>query len=151
MSEKNVETYQVDEGLRFIGENIRVWRNRKGLKQKELAELVHVNPALICQVENGKKMLSISTLKNVADALGVSLGTLIDGEPTERGIALLLETLPKNEREEIKEWIALKVLRLNRPPTSIFSSTMADNEYLIHDSLYLEYDGLPGDEPGEPH
>lgn len=59
------------------GENtVRIWREHRGLSVKQLAEKADVSAAYISQIEGGKREGTVSTLRKVADALGVALDDL---------------------------------------------------------------------------
>lgn len=54
-----------------LGEAIRELRNRRGLTQRQLAEMMGVTVTCISMIETRKRSLSEETLKKAADALGV--------------------------------------------------------------------------------
>jgi DNA-binding XRE family transcriptional regulator len=56
---------------------IRVWREHRGLKSQELARQARISPALLSEIENGKKEGSIKTLAALARALRVDLDDLV--------------------------------------------------------------------------
>jgi len=56
--------------------NIKVIRERKGLEQKELAQLVGISYWWMNHVENGKKRPSIRTIAKIAKVLDVSIEEL---------------------------------------------------------------------------
>ncbi|MGK9167058.1 helix-turn-helix domain-containing protein [Inquilinus limosus] len=59
------------------GENaVRVWREHRGLSMQQLAEKADVSTAYISQIESGKREGTVSTLRKIADALGVALDDL---------------------------------------------------------------------------
>ena len=60
-----------------IGRNVRKYRRCKGLKQCELAELVHVSPQHISHVENSRSQPSLGTLVDIANVLEVGLDQLL--------------------------------------------------------------------------
>ena len=62
-----------------IGERISWLRRLRGLKQKDLAELVGKSKATIASIEGGKLDLSINQLGTYAGALGVKPKSLIMG------------------------------------------------------------------------
>ena len=67
-----------------LGLRIRKLRNVKGLKIVDLAEATGLSSSLISQVERGAISPSIETLKNIGNALGVSVGSLFEEtEPLE--------------------------------------------------------------------
>ena len=56
---------------------IRVWREHRGLKSRDLAGQAGISPALLSEIENGKKEGSIKTLAALARALRVDLDDLV--------------------------------------------------------------------------
>lgn len=61
-----------------VGENIKRIRKEKGLKQKDLAEVLNVSEVMISQWENGSRNPKQSTLIKIAKALDVHLRDLAD-------------------------------------------------------------------------
>jgi len=59
-----------------IGENILLLRKRQGLKQYELAEKVGITALTLVRIETGQSTPQSTTLKCIADALGVSVDEL---------------------------------------------------------------------------
>lgn len=57
---------------RTIGANIRYYRHLRGITQEKLAELVDLNDKLISFYETDKRIPSIYTLIEIADALCVT-------------------------------------------------------------------------------
>ncbi len=64
-----------------IGEKFRNVRNDKGLSMRELAKMSGTTIGTLSQIENNKISPSISTLKKILDALGMTLGEFF--APTE--------------------------------------------------------------------
>lgn len=52
-----------------VGENIRMWREFKGLKQEDLAKRVDVEPCTLSKIENEKSLPNTHMLEDIADAL----------------------------------------------------------------------------------
>ncbi len=63
-------------------EQLKRWREARGLSQTKLAARADVNPATVNQIEGGKRAASPGTLHKLADALDVSLYELLEGEPS---------------------------------------------------------------------
>lgn len=63
-----------------IGENIKYFRKKIGLTQRELAERCELATGTIQQYELRKRQPSIDQLRKIATALGVSLFHLTDGD-----------------------------------------------------------------------
>ena len=63
--------------------NLRRLRNRKNLKQEELAERMHVSRQTISGWETGRRQPDLDTLKKLADALDADIHELIYGSKPE--------------------------------------------------------------------
>lgn len=63
--------------LRTIAKNVYHYRLKKGLTQKELAEKIKVHPSYISHVENARINIYLTTLVNLARALGVGPRDLV--------------------------------------------------------------------------
>lgn len=59
-----------------FGNNCRLFRERMGISQSELADKVGVRPPMINFIENGTKIPSLALSIRIADVLGVSLDSL---------------------------------------------------------------------------
>lgn len=68
--------------MRDIGANIRRARTRRHLTQDDLAQTVHTTRQTISNYETGRSRPDVETLQRLADALGVELTELLDGEPS---------------------------------------------------------------------
>jgi DNA-binding XRE family transcriptional regulator len=62
------------EALVILGEKIKAKRLKKGITQLDLGEAVGCNQDNISRIESGKVNLTIESLSNIADSLGVTLG-----------------------------------------------------------------------------
>ena len=78
--------------LRVIGENTRMYRERAGLTQANLAERVGVGTAFISRVERGQKRMRVETMMAVAEALNVSVDLLL----YQKSMNAQLQTLTPN-------------------------------------------------------
>ncbi|MET1152716.1 cupin domain-containing protein [Arthrobacter sp.] len=80
-----------------IGVRIRSARHLRGISLRQLALDAGVSPGFMSHVENGRSGISISTLRNVAKVLGMTIAELVDGEHRHgRGV------LRKNERPRVE-------------------------------------------------
>lgn len=61
-----------------ISEKIRAIRRKNDLTLKELSEKTGLSVSFLSQVENGTSSLAITSLKKIADALGVSINTFFE-------------------------------------------------------------------------
>ena len=75
----NEESFPLDMVKRLVaGENpIKVYRNHRGLTQRELAATAGIGALYLSQIETGKRMGSAKTLAAIAKALGVAVDDLI--------------------------------------------------------------------------
>jgi len=64
--------------LGSIGENIRKYRRKRNLTQKQLGELLELSNTYLSDIENNRTNPSIKTLKKVAKALEVSYIELLE-------------------------------------------------------------------------
>ena len=55
-----------------VGQKVYEARMKDGISQTQLAEKVGVSNQFICQIEAGKKGVSVETLAKLSDALGIS-------------------------------------------------------------------------------
>jgi transcriptional regulator with XRE-family HTH domain len=60
-------------------EQLKRLREERGLSQVKLAARADLNPATVNQIERGARNASPGTLRKLAEALGVSLVDLIEG------------------------------------------------------------------------
>jgi len=99
-----------------LGKNIKLLRKQKGLTQVQLAEMVGCSQTMITTCENNRKKPSVSTLAQLADALGVSIDQVIGKTPSLkkdnkiRNPKLLkkfeqLEQLPANDKRTVFKMI----------------------------------------------
>jgi two-component system OmpR family response regulator len=63
----------------LVGARIRSIRKERSLTLKQLANKTALSVSLISQIELGKSAASVSTLRKLATALGVTLSYLFDG------------------------------------------------------------------------
>ena len=64
------------------GEIMRMWRERAGLSQYELAELSGVTQKTIYALEHDKNNGSVTTVELLADALGLSIDEYVGHKVT---------------------------------------------------------------------
>ena len=56
---------------------IKVYREHRGMSQKELAAATNISPVYLSQIETGRRVGSAKTLASIAQALEVNLGDLV--------------------------------------------------------------------------
>lgn len=102
--------------LKIIGNNIRQRRKLRGLTQEQLAELVGTNFSYIGKMERGEHNVKIETLQKVANALDVSLPSLLsngifnDIEVSETVLEAATLLLNKDESDQHKAVEMLKLM-----------------------------------------
>lgn len=64
--------------VRF-GRNLSAERNRNGYTQRDLADKASITYQQVSNIERGKAAPMITTAVRLADALDVSVGTLVEG------------------------------------------------------------------------
>ena len=66
--------------MSYLGDNIRLYRERKHISQTELAELCGITPSMISQYESNGKIPNFLMGIKIAQILGVSAEKLMKGE-----------------------------------------------------------------------
>ncbi len=67
----------MDINYKAIGQRIRYYRTQKGLSQEDMAELADVSFVYISQVERAQKSASLKTIISIANALSISVDSLL--------------------------------------------------------------------------
>ena len=63
----------------IIGKNIKKYRKKKGLKQRELAEALYLSDSFIAKLESiTHQTISIDTLENIANVLDCDIRDFFD-------------------------------------------------------------------------
>jgi XRE family aerobic/anaerobic benzoate catabolism transcriptional regulator len=79
--------------LSQLGERVRAWRNGRGMTRKALAVASGVSERYLAQLEAGRGNISVLLLRKVAQAMHVTVESLVrespDQDPARRRIALL--------------------------------------------------------------
>ncbi len=94
-----------------IGKNIKKYRQLRGLRKEDLAELMDLSPNFISMVERGEKTLSLDSFVRIANVLQVSadmlLADVLDTGYTLKSSLLTeqLESLDKKDREMILDTV----------------------------------------------
>jgi transcriptional regulator with XRE-family HTH domain len=68
------------ETLVKIGDTVRRERLKQTLRQDELARLAGITPTTLSRIERNESEPHVSTIRKLADVLGVSASLLIEGE-----------------------------------------------------------------------
>lgn len=93
-----------------IAKNIREIRLQKSINQQDIADALHVDDAVVSNIERGKRELKVSELEIISNVLGVSVVDLItypkkyvesdmvNDEPME---AILQVRLRKDKKDQV--------------------------------------------------
>ena len=65
---------ELNEAVAFVLRQLRLERN---LSQEKLAELINSHQVYICEIEQGKKLPSLTVLNNIANAFNLPLSQLV--------------------------------------------------------------------------
>ena len=64
--------------LKLLGQNIKKYREKRNLRQQDIAIALDCSFEYICRVERGQKYLSLRRLFELADTLGVDVKDLMN-------------------------------------------------------------------------
>jgi len=76
-SNKLCYTSLMKDDAKKLGENLKKIRTEKDITQVEIAKKLNVNRSFVSNIENGKTNPTLSTITNLAKALGVSTNELL--------------------------------------------------------------------------
>ena len=93
-----------EELLTTIGKNVKTYRHSRKMTQEQLAELAGVSTSFCANIERGKKGVSICTLCDFADALGVTVNDLLYDDNTDQRIDNITVLL-RNKPDAFLSWI----------------------------------------------
>lgn len=81
--------------MEVLGENLRYWRERRGMDVAQLAEKSGLSRTYIYEIENGvKNNPALDKLRSIAAALGITLADLFDQRQTTRsGHVVVIEDI----------------------------------------------------------
>lgn len=82
-----------------IGKNIRIVREKRGLSQRELGEMLNITQSAVGQFEKDEANPRIETLKRVATALNVPVSTFIDEMSEAQRIKSTWEWIQDNDQK----------------------------------------------------
>ena len=98
-----------------IGQNIKKYRKKKGLTQKQLAEKIGTTDSAITRYESNSREPSIETITKIAEALGIPVSKLIEDD-----ILTLGQNIKKYRKQkgltqsELAEMIDLKSITIRK-------------------------------------
>lgn len=95
--------------LEKIGARIRIKRESLGMTQQKLADMVNVTRNTISRYENGETEIGVIMLKNIADALSVTVLWLLFGFDYENDIYNNLLKLTERDRQIVVDTIMAQI------------------------------------------
>lgn len=107
---------------KIVGENIKFWRNIRGLKQNFIAKKLNVKQSYISQLETGKFAPSFDFLQKLADILQVEIEDLITHQPYRDLVMKLYEDKnlnPPLTDKELKDLLSIR-FRSKKPNLNYF-------------------------------
>jgi len=85
-----------------LGKEIRTARERCGMTQEQLAEILSLGPKNISDIERGVAGITVSTLKNICVKLSISSDIILFGDGEKNDAAYLVERLERLSPEQFK-------------------------------------------------
>ena len=86
-----------------LGRRVKELRTRRGLTQADLAERAGISQTTLSRLEGGHQCPSLQGVATLAEALGVSLPTVVDFEGERVGEVDLIEALMERATENPEE------------------------------------------------
>lgn len=106
-----------EEMKRMYGDRIRMFRQRKGMSQQALGEMLGISATAVHKWEHGQSQPDIVALKRMSDIFGVTIDELCDHKTipsaqeadneAERNIAVMTRAFRHLTAEEQKKFIAV--------------------------------------------
>ena len=97
---------------KYLGVNLQKARTERNMTREQLAEKAGISPTFLANLECGNKMMSVMTLMHLADALGVSVDTLVRGNSSDmqmKNIEILLRDQPADMVRFIEKMTHLSI------------------------------------------
>jgi transcriptional regulator with XRE-family HTH domain len=99
----------------IFGENLKKYRNFKGLSQAKLAEILDISPNFISEIETGKRWVSSDTLVNFAEVLGVEVYEFLKPPQTpEDGISEFIKSYTQKAAAAVSESVTRSLSELRK-------------------------------------
>ncbi len=93
-----------------LGSRIRAERKHQNLTQEKLAEMTNISESFLGHIERGGRVLSVETLINLANSLGLSVEYIVSGEFNYQPDMLpkeIVESLNKMNSQQRKVFISI--------------------------------------------
>ena len=98
-----------------VGKRIFDARKEKNMTREKLAEMSGISVQFLSDIENGRKSMTITTLRNICNSLNLSADYIINGTEQSRtyGIVSLLDKLDDNDVKYAEKLLKVYVDALN--------------------------------------
>jgi transcriptional regulator with XRE-family HTH domain len=100
--------------MKIVGEQIKLFRKIRNMTLATLAEKLDVSASFLSQIESGRAMPSLATLKNISDALNVSIGTLV-GEGKNTSESPVVRADERSEMKKLGDGLEIRLLSHRDP------------------------------------
>lgn len=101
----------------YIGNQIRIARERAGLTQAQFGEIVSLGTKNVSDIERGVAGITVSTLKRICEKLSISSDSIIFGNQGKNDVAYLadrLERLPPQQFSAVETFLNQVFALFNR-------------------------------------
>lgn len=102
-----------------IGSRIRLRREAMGYTREQLAEWMDISYMFLCQIEQGRRGISLITLQHFCKILHITADYIIFGEPESHSCSTILDSLRYIEPDYVtlaEEWVSLFYKTLQSTP-----------------------------------
>lgn len=90
-----------------MGQRLKEGRNKLGITQDKLSEIIDVSPSYISEIERGTSICSLAVLVNIADVLKMNIDYIINGITENNANTAFLEILNNIPKENQKLYLAI--------------------------------------------
>ncbi len=100
-----------------IGQKLKSIRKARNLKQCDVANKLNLSKSAVCNIESGRRSLTLATLEKFADFYKIDVSTITNEFNTKNEVVDLLERSRKifendNIPKEMKEDLYLQLMRM---------------------------------------
>jgi transcriptional regulator with XRE-family HTH domain len=145
-----------------INRAIKRIRQARGFTLDELAARADLTKGYLSKIENGKRSPPVSTLQNLAIALGVDISELLDGDAEHKSVADGLDMVCRSGSEHQSEkevsteagytykplvgdlknkYMSPFLMTISKGRTGVFSHDSEEFGYVVQGQVRFEYEG----------
>lgn len=95
----------------IFGMRIRSVREYQKLSREKLAELANISTQFLADIENGKKGMTVVTLRKICCALHISSDSIIFGNESENmpQIESMLASVPAEKKDDFQQIVSMMI------------------------------------------